>query len=195
MNIVSFSLLIWFFIPFLLAARVFTTPEFLEKRFNGTLRQFFAVVTIITNIVAFLAAVLYGGGVALEKLFGWNLWFAIIALGVVAGSWAIYGGLKSVAWTDFFTVIIMVAGGLMVTILGLYMLSGESHSLLKGFEVMLDRNRADHGIWQQVVAQNAEHIVRRETYNRLSVVQPVTHTVYPWPILIFGIFSSSPGTA
>ena len=191
MNIVSFSLLVWFFIPFLLAARVFTTPEFLEKRFNSTLRQFFAVVTIIANIFAFLAAVLYGGGVALEKLFGWNLWFAIIALGVVAGSWAIYGGLKSVAWTDFFTVIIMVAGGLMVTILGLYMLSGESHSLLDGFETMLDRNRATHGIWQQVVAQNAEHIVGRETYNRLSVVQPVTHAVYPWPLLVFGIFSIS----
>ncbi|MHC4738341.1 MAG: sodium:solute symporter family transporter, partial [Planctomycetota bacterium] len=31
-NIFSFSLLIWFFIPFLLAAKVFTTPEFLEKR-------------------------------------------------------------------------------------------------------------------------------------------------------------------
>jgi len=133
MNILSFSLLIWFFIPFLLAAKVFTTPEFLEKRFNPTLRQFFAIITIISNVVAFLAAVLYGGGLALHKLFGWNLWLAIIVLSVVAGSWAIYGGLMSVAWTDFFTVIIMIAGGSIVTILGLYMLSGESNSLVEGF--------------------------------------------------------------
>jgi len=190
-NIFSFSLLIWFFIPFLLAAKVFTTPEFLEKRFNPTIRQFFAIVTVITNVVAFLAAVLYGGGLALHKLFGWNLWFAIIALGVVAGSWAIYGGLKSVAWTDFFTVIIMIGGGIMVTVLGLYMLSGESHSLVEGFRVMLERNSANEGVWRQVVERNAQNIVHLNNYNRLSVIQPMTHAVTPWPSLIFSIFSVS----
>lgn len=76
-NIISFSFLIWLFIPFLLSARVFTTPEFMEKRFNSVLRQFFASVTIISNVVAFLAAVLYGGGLAIQKLFGWNLWVCV----------------------------------------------------------------------------------------------------------------------
>src|SRR5437762_7269289 len=37
-NIWVFSLLIWFFIPFLLASRVVTIPEFLEKRYSVTLR-------------------------------------------------------------------------------------------------------------------------------------------------------------
>ena len=60
-NIGAFTFLIWLFIPFLLASRVFTIPEFLEKRFNSGLRQFFAIVTVISNVVAFLAAVLYGG--------------------------------------------------------------------------------------------------------------------------------------
>ncbi len=188
-NILTFSLLIWFFIPFLLAAKVFTIPEFLGKRFNPTLRHFFAIVTIISNVVAFLAAVLYGGGLALEKLFGWNLWFAIIVLGVVAGSWAIYGGLKSVAWTDFFTVIIMIVGGSVVTILGLYMLSGESHSLIEGFKIMIVRNQAQSGIWKEVVVQNAPHIVNGTNYNRLSVIQPITHQLAPWPSFLFGAFT------
>jgi SSS family solute:Na+ symporter len=191
MNILSFSLLIWFFIPFLLAAKVFTTPEFLERRFNPTLRQFFAIITIISNVVAFLAAVLYGGGLALHKLFGWNLWFAIIVLGVVAGSWAIYGGLRSVAWTDFFTVIIMIVGGSIVTILGLYMLSEESNSLVEGFKIMITRNQAQSGIWKDVVVQNAPHIVHRSYYNRLSVIQPVTHQLAPWPALLLGVFTVS----
>ena len=69
---VTYSLLIWFFIPFLLASRVFTIPEFLERRYNGMLRLIFAIVTIICNIIAFLAAVLYGGGLALNKIFGWT---------------------------------------------------------------------------------------------------------------------------
>jgi len=191
LNVGSFTLLIWIFIPFLLAAQVFTTPEFLEKRFNSTLRLFFAIVTIISNVVAFLAAVLYGGGLALQTLFGWDLWFAIVFLGIVAGSWAIYGGLKSVAWIDFYTVIIMLLGGLVVTILGLYMLSGDSNSLVEGFRVMIERNQAQSGIWKEVVTKHAQQIVHADTYNRLSVIQPITHEVNPWPSLIFNIFSLS----
>lgn len=189
LNISTFSMLIWLFIPFLLAAKIFTTPEFLEKRFNPTLRQFFAIVTVISNVTAFLAAVLYGGGLALQKLFGWNLWFSIIALGVVAGSWAIYGGLKSVAWTDFYTVIIMVVGGIMVTILGLYMLSGESHSLIQGWRVMIERNMAKDGIWVEVMTLHSQNMAKVDTYNRLSVFQPATHAIVPWPNMILGMFS------
>ena len=55
MNVFSFSLIIWLFIPFLMASKVFTMPEYLERRFNGTLRQFFAFVTVLGNVVAFLA--------------------------------------------------------------------------------------------------------------------------------------------
>ncbi|HXK95205.1 MAG TPA: sodium/solute symporter, partial [bacterium] len=191
LNVGSFTLLIWLFIPFLLTAKVFTTPEFLERRFNPALRFVFAVVTVISNVVAFLAAVLYGGGLAVQTLFGWNLWFSIILLGVVAGGWAIYGGLKSVAWTDFFMLIAMVAGGIMVTVLGLYALSGDSRSLIEGVRVMIERNQAYTGVWAEAARHHAQQMVHLDTYNRLSVIQPVTHEVSPWPSLIFGIFSVS----
>jgi len=79
----------------------------------------------------------------------------------------------------------------MVTILGLYMLSGDEHSLIDGFRVMIERNRATDGVWRQVVLKNAPYMVDGDSYNRLSVIQPVTHAVYPWPDLIFGIFSVS----
>lgn len=191
MNIMAFSILIWFFIPFLLAAKVFTTPEFMEKRYNHIIRQFFAIVTILCNVVAFLAAVLYGGGIALQKLFGWNIWFSIIALGAAAGIWALYGGLRSAAWIDLVTVIVMVVGGLMVTILGVYMLSGDSHSFVDGFKLLIERNQAKAGIWKEVVEQNAYNIAKTQTYNRLSVIQPITHHITPWPALIFGFLAVS----
>lgn len=190
-NVLSFSILIWLFIPFLLASRVFTTPEFMERRFHSLLRQMFAVLTVVSNVVAFLAAVLYGGGLALHSLFGWDLWFAIIVLGIVAGSWAIYGGLRSVAWTDFFTVIVMLAGGLMVTVLGLLMLSGDEHSLVAGWNVMIERNSAQSGIWHEVVVRNAQNMARVDHYDRLSVIQPITHETNPWPAMILGLFSVS----
>lgn len=189
MNIMTFSILIWFFIPFLLAAKVFTTPEFLERRFNSTLRQLFAYVTIISNIVAFLAAVLYGGGIALQKLFGWNIWVSIILLGVAAGAWTLYGGLKSAAWIDLVTVVVMVAGGLMVTILGIYMLSGEQNSFIEGIKVLVETNKANTGVWHEVVVDNAQNIVNRDTYDRWSVIQPATHILAPWTNLVFGFLS------
>jgi SSS family solute:Na+ symporter len=192
LNVLSFSVLIWFFIPFLLASKVFTTPEFMERRFNPTLRQLFAYVTVLSNIVAFLAAVLYGGGLALENLFGWPLWFAVVALGVVAGSWAIYGGLRSVAWTDFFTVIVMIVGGALVTVLGLQMLAGDDGSIVDGWNIMIERNRAQAGVWAEFTNRHAQQIAPGvERYERLSVIQPVTHTVWPWTHLLFGLFSIS----
>jgi len=189
MNVLVFSLLIWFFIPFLLASRVFTTPEFLEKRFSPALRQMFAAVTIVSNVVAFLAAVLYGGALALENLFGWNLWSAIIILGAVAGFWAIYGGLSSVAWTDLFTVVVMVGGGTTVTVLGLYMLSGDGGSLVDGFENMIELNQANKGPWAAAVTSNVENLAGSDSYDRLSVFQPASHPIMPWTSILVGTFS------
>jgi solute:Na+ symporter, SSS family len=213
-NVLSFTLLIWFFIPFLLASKVFTTPEFLEKRFSPVLRQFFALVTIVSNVVAFLAAVLYGGALAIQKLFEseltklsatlpgaatmsaddtqqLQLWISIVVLGIVAGVWAIYGGLSSVAWTDLFTVVVMVAGGITVTLLGLNVLAGEDGTLLDGVNVMIERNRAADGPWREAVESNLGNLAKTDSYNRLSVIQPISHPTHPWPGLIFGIFSVS----
>ena len=190
-NIYSFSLLIWFFIPFLLASRIFTIPEFLEKRYNSTVRQFFAIVTIISNITAFLAGVLYGGGLALQRLFGWELWFSVLSIAIAAGVWAIYGGLVSIAWTDLFTLIIKIAGGISVTILGLLYLSGPSHSIKEGWRLMIERNQAQSGIWKEAADNSAKHITSDAEYNRLSVIQPVEHPTNPWPGLLVGFLSVS----
>ena len=191
LNVASFSLIIWLFIPFLMASRVFTMPEYLERRFNGTLRQFFAFVTVLSNVVAFLAAVLYGGALALESLFGWPFWVAVLVVGLFSGTWAIYGGLSSVAWTDFFTVIVMIIGGLTVTVLGLKMLGGESGSIVDGFRAMIDANRATAGVWKEAVDATAVRMAGTADYNRLSVIQPASHVLWPWPALIFGTFSLS----
>ncbi len=178
-NVATFSILIWFFVPFLLGAKVFTTPEYLEKRFSPSVRTVFAVVTIISNVIAFLAAVLYGGALALHELFGWGLWPSIVGLGIVAGIWAIYGGLSSVAWTDLFTVAVMLLGGVVVTIFGVLALAPDGGGLIDGFMVMLERNAATSGQWAEAVQSNTRDLAGTDSYNRLSVVQPVTHPMTP----------------
>lgn len=192
-NVVTFSLLIWFFIPFLLSAKVFTTPEYLELRFNAALRQIFAIVTVVSNVIAFLAGVLYGGALALESLFGWDLWFAIITLGVFSGIWAIYGGLSSVAWTDLLTVVVMILGGLTITVLGLDALAGDDGSLVDGFRVMVERNRATQAAWAEAVTLNTAQLSGgdSDSYDRLSLFQGATHPIVPAISFLPFIFSVS----
>ena len=190
-NVATFAILIWFFVPFLLGSKVFTTPEYLEKRFSPTVRTVFAVVTIISNVVAFLAAVLYGGALALHELFGWDLWPSIIGLGIVAGVWAVYGGLSSVAWTDLFTVAVMLVGGIVVTVLGLQALAPEGGGVVDGFQVMLERNEATSGKWAEAVQSNTQELAGTDTYNRLSVIQPATHPLTPAVSMITFVLSVS----
>lgn len=190
-NVATFAILIWVFIPFLLKSKVFTTPEYLEKRFSPSVRTVFAVVTIISNVVAFLAAVLYGGALALHELFGWEMWPSIIGLGIIAGIWAVYGGLSSVAWTDLFTVAVMLIGGILVTVLGLLALAPEGGSIVEGFQVMLERNEAKTGQWAEAVQSNTQELTGTDTYNRLSVIQPSTHPLTPAISMITFILSVS----
>ena len=207
-SVIAFSFLIWIFIPFLLSANVFTAPEFLEKRFNASMRFFFALVTVIANVVAFLAPVIYGGGLALERVIGlngilgldttaimvgeqtnWGLYLGIAIIGLAAGVWAIWGGLKSVAWMDVLTIGIMVTGGLTVTVLGLYHLAGDGGSLFDGFRVMVERNRGDGAAWAEAIARLQPQITPGETdYNRLSVIQPLVHETTPWTHWVLSFF-------
>jgi solute:Na+ symporter, SSS family len=186
--IIAFTFLIWIFIPFLLSARVFTAPEFLEKRFNSGMRLFFATVTVIANVIAFLAPVIYGGGLALNSLLGWDLIFCIALIGVTSGAWAIWGGLKSVAWMDLLTIIIMVGGGLTVSYLGFQSL-GHGDGIVAGFKEMVVRNQAQSGVWKEALDRLTPAIVPgHDTYNRLSVIQPLEHETTPWPHWIMSFF-------
>ena len=125
-GIVTFSLLAWLILPLYYRSGFYTMPEFLERRFNSACRYVFGILTVLINISAFLAAVLFAGGVALKTLFGWDLEVGIIVIAVVAGSYTIYGGLVSVAWTDFIQVIVMLASALLVLLFGLQEVGGWS---------------------------------------------------------------------
>jgi len=183
-NIFSFSVLIWFFIPFLLASRVFTAPEFLEKRYNSTCRLLFAIFTVVANITAFLAAVLYAAALGLQQMFGWDIWIGAIVMAVSAGSYAIYGGLRSVAWTDLFQTVVMVSGGILVTILGLQAL-GAGEGIAAGWNEMISRNLGEGIAWKAAISEMGRNIVgSEEPYRRLSIFQPMSHPLVPW-ITIF----------
>src|ERR1700722_8125396 len=100
-NWITFSALIWIFLPYYIRGGIYTMPEFLERRYNKTCRYIFALASLVLWIVAQMAVVMLAGAKAMEAMFPFPPYWTIFALAILAGSYTIYGGLISVAWTDF----------------------------------------------------------------------------------------------
>src|SRR5271157_5590521 len=60
--------LAWVFVPFYSRSRVFTMPEFLERRFSPASRYVLSVVSLITFIVSKIAVGIFAGGVVFSTL-------------------------------------------------------------------------------------------------------------------------------
>jgi len=190
-TVIAFTFLIWLFIPYLLTSKVYTTPEFLEKRFSKTIRRIFAIVSILANIFAFMGPVIYGGSLILTEFFNISPVNACIIIGITTGGWAVWGGLKSVAFMDVLTILIMIFGGLTVTFLGLAYL-GEGEGIIKGFSVMVDVNTGNVD-WAKIwISENVPNILKGaekgDAYSRLSVIQPLNHYSNPWTHWVFSFF-------
>ncbi len=123
-NWFTFSALIWVFLPYYLRGGIYTMPEFLEKRFNPTCRYIFAVASLVLWIIAQMSVVMLAGAKALEGMFDFPTFWTIIGLAILAGSYTIYGGLISVAWTDFLQFVVLMLGGVIVSVLGLARVGG-----------------------------------------------------------------------
>lgn len=190
-TVIAFTFLIWLFIPYLLTSKVLTAPEFLEKRFNRSMRLIFAIVSILANIFAFMGPVIYGGSLILTEFFGMNAVLACVLIGVTTGGWVIWGGLKSAAFMDVLTILIMIIGGLSVTYLGLLHLGG-GNGLQAGFRQMIDTNLGQVA-WSQVwIEEQVPYILKGaekgSEYDRLSVIQPLNHYSNPWTHWVFSFF-------
>jgi SSS family solute:Na+ symporter len=190
-TVIAFTFLIWLFIPYLLTSKVYTTPEFLEKRFSKTIRRIFAVVSILANIFAFMGPVIYGGSLILTEFFNFDAVSSCIIIGITTGVWAIWGGLKSVAFMDVLTILIMIFGGLTVTFLGLAYL-GEGEGIVKGFSVLIETNSGNIEWSKNWINNNVPNILKGanvgDSYNRLSVIQPLNHYSNPWTHWVFSFF-------
>jgi SSS family solute:Na+ symporter len=143
---IIYSLLILVFLPYYLRTRVYTMPEFLERRYNAACRYIFAVASVVGFVAAINAGALYSGGVMLDSFFGDQMtrvvqvevfghpvspvgWY-IVFFAATTGVYTIYGGLKSAAWTDFMQIIILLAAGFLVPVLALRQV-GDVHALIR----------------------------------------------------------------
>lgn len=130
-----------FFLPYYLKSRITTMPEFLERRFNDKVRLVYAIISLIGYIVIELAVVLYTGSLAIHSIFGLPLAYGLMILCLIGGGYTIYGGFKSVAYTDVIQVTVLILGGLTVTLLGLRQVSllspGHDASIWGGLQAIM----------------------------------------------------------
>ena len=120
-------LLGWVFVPFYLRSNVFTMPEFLERRFNRNCAMYLASISIIAYIFTKISVHLYAAAIVLERVVGWNQWTAAIILVIATGIYTIAGGLAAVIYTDLVQTLILLAGAIALTFIGLGKVGGFAH--------------------------------------------------------------------
>ncbi|XP_064002607.1 sodium-dependent multivitamin transporter [Pogoniulus pusillus] len=111
------------FIPVFYRLRITSTYEYLELRFNKTVRVF-GTVTFIFQMVIYMGVVLYAPALALNAVTGFDLWSAVLTIGLVCTLYTTLGGLKAVIWTDVFQTLVMFAGQLAVIVVGAQRVGG-----------------------------------------------------------------------
>lgn len=147
-----------FFLPFYLRSRVFTMPEFLERRFDARARYYFSAVMVLMNIVIDTAAALYAGALVVQLLYpALPLWLAVAILGALAGLYTAAGGLKAVVYTDAAQAVLLLLGSALVAWLS--------------FEAL--------GSWRAVSAAVPAA--------DLSLIRPLDDPTLPWPGLLTGV--------
>ena len=126
------------FLPHYLASGFTTTPAFLEKRFDKTTRSMVSGLFLFGYVTVLLPVVLYTGSLALIGMFDLNLplWMVVATIGILGSSYAIVGGLKSVAVSDTLNGIGLLIGGLAIPVLGLLSL-GEG-SIIAGISQLIN---------------------------------------------------------
>ena len=143
----------WVFLPFYQRAGVFTMPEFLEKRFDYSMRWILSVFSIIAYVLTKISVTIYAGGVVVSALLGIDFWTGAIATVILTGLYTVLGGMRAVVYTETLQAMVLVVGAGVLTYIGLDRVGG----------------------WESMKAT--------VTPEYLNMWRPATDPDFPWPSL------------
>ncbi|MBS0026839.1 sodium/sugar symporter [Chitinophaga sp. 22321] len=126
-----------FFLPIYLKNKIYTMPQFLERRYNQTVSTIMAVFWLLLYVVVNLTSILYLGALAVSTISGINFYVCMVALAFFAILITL-GGMKVIGYTDVIQVFFLILGGLATTYLALQLVSEHfgTTGVLKGFSLM-----------------------------------------------------------
>ena len=114
----------WVFVPFYMRSRVFTMPEFLERRYNVKARWLLSIIQLLSYVIAKASVTIYAGAVVFNSFLGVDFWTGAVVLIVITGLYTIFGGLRAVMYTEALQAIVLLGGSIILTISGLIELGG-----------------------------------------------------------------------
>ncbi|KAL9658427.1 hypothetical protein ABK040_005971 [Willaertia magna] len=116
----------WLFIPFYLKSKVYTLPEFIEKRFDRKCRMYLSCFSLIMYILTKISVSVYAGSIVFKVLLNWNIWVSATCLIISTGLYTITGGLKAVIYTEVLQTFILIISGTTVFVIGMIKVGGLS---------------------------------------------------------------------
>jgi SSS family solute:Na+ symporter len=149
-------LLGWLFLPFYFRSNAFTMPEFLEKRFDSRSRWFLSVFSLVGYVITKVSVTIYAGGIVVSELLGIPFWYGAIGIVLFTGAYTVIGGMKAVIYTETLQTVILIAGSMIITYLGLEKVGG----------------------WEELrLAAGSEHF---------NMWRPISDPDFPWTGMLFG---------
>jgi SSS family solute:Na+ symporter len=149
-------LLAWIFVPFYYQSKVFTMPEFLEKRFGQEPRWILSIVSLTAYVLTKVSVTVYAGALVFETLlpdtFGSPenaFWIGAISTVTLTGLYTIAGGLRAVLFTDSLQAIILILGSCAITYFGLEKLGGFNE-----LQTFASQNVAQYALWRPLSDPN-----------------------------------------
>lgn len=168
--------LIIIFLPFYIRNKIYTVPEFLERRFGSSVRMTFSLFMIILSVLAKVSISLWAASLVMEPVFG--LTHGIDIFGIH------FGGQIFLIWTiGLFTALYTMKGGLRAVVVTDSLQS--TVLLISGF-ILLWKGMESVGGWEGMKA--GLDIAQLKTgRDYLNMIQPATDESVPW----FGMMTAT----
>lgn len=168
-------ILAFLFLPKYLKMGITTVPEFLEERYDATVKRIVSFLFLLGYLLTYLPTVLYSGALVFNQIFGIDRIFGVTefqgvvitaaAIGVIGAIYAIFGGLKAVAVSDTVNGVGLLIGGIALPLFALTAFGGGD--FVKG-------------------VHNFVNLIPAEKFNAINPVNAQAPMV-PWPVLFTGM--------
>lgn len=116
-------IIIRYYVPFFRKLDVTTAYEYLEVRFNPTMRVIGSLLFTLFHIGR-IAIVVYLPTLAITSVSDVNPYLVCAAIGILCVIYSFLGGMEGVIWTDVIQGIILLGGAILIIIVGVYHVGG-----------------------------------------------------------------------
>jgi solute:Na+ symporter, SSS family len=150
----------WVMVPFYMRSCVYTMPEFLERRFSPTARWLLTIISLVAYVLTKIAVGIFAGGVVFATLIPElqltigsttfnSFWVGSVLVVVLTGLYTVFGGMRTVAYTEALQTLILIIGSLLLTLFGLQALGGWS-----GLRAALDPEMFN--LWKPIIPDGVQ---------------------------------------